>query len=263
MKKTLLFAIAALLALTLTATAAHGETIGIISAMDSELKLLVENTVITSVDELDGITVYIGNLKGKDVALMKSGVGLVRAAASTTTFLENYEIDKVLFSGICGAAHHLGVLDVVVASKVYQSDYGRMEDREGCCPLQFLWEPDSGVNEDGSVNVDDDLSLLAFSAAQNVIGVEHVFYGPLASGDMFIASDTWCDYVYENFGALGVEMENFAIGYVCNTYGVPCAFIRVSSDSANNVASEDIDKWWEIAADNGALILMETLGLME
>lgn len=257
MKKLASLFLAVLLLFGFSTSVAYSETIGIISAMNSELKLLIENTEVSATEEINGITVYSGVLNGHDVVLMKSGVGLIRATASTVTFLENYEVDKVLFSGICGAAHDLGVLDVVIASKVYQADYGLMEDSG------FTWEPNSGINEDGSIDIDGELSQFALQAAKNVIGEENVFYGPLASGDMFIASDNWCNYVYDSFGALGVEMEDFGIAYACYTYGVPCAFIRVSSDSANNVAGEDIDKWWEVAADNGALILMETLNLMK
>jgi nucleoside phosphorylase len=62
--------------------------IGIISAMSSELSLLVDTLDKGYIEETIGKeTFYIGTLNGKDVVLVKAGVGKALAASYATVLL--------------------------------------------------------------------------------------------------------------------------------------------------------------------------------
>ncbi len=77
--------------------------IAIIGAMDSEianLKSMLENTEEI---KIAGITYYKGKLHGKDVVLLKSGVGKVNAAVATTIAIEKFNIEKIIFTGVAGS----------------------------------------------------------------------------------------------------------------------------------------------------------------
>ena len=45
------------------------ERIGIISAMDNEIKVLLDEADIKQVDQIGGVKYYVGSLRGKDVVI--------------------------------------------------------------------------------------------------------------------------------------------------------------------------------------------------
>ena len=49
------------------------EHIGIISAMDNEIKVLLDEADIKQVDQIGGVKYYVGSLRGKDVVITRAG----------------------------------------------------------------------------------------------------------------------------------------------------------------------------------------------
>ena len=120
--------ILALLVATLLTGCAHKddvERIGIISAMDNEISVLLEKAEIEQEDLVGGMKYYVGRLSGKNVVITRAGIGKVRASSGVTTMLNKYNISKVLFTGIAGGvADETQVLDEVVATRLVEHDYG-------------------------------------------------------------------------------------------------------------------------------------------
>ena len=68
------------------------EYIGIISAMDNEIEVLLEEAEIDHVDEVANVEYHVGTLKGKHVVITKAGIGKVRASSGVSTMLNKYNI---------------------------------------------------------------------------------------------------------------------------------------------------------------------------
>ena len=236
-----------------TQQAVGSGTIGIISAMDNEINLLLENSDIDHVDHIGGRDFHVGELCGRDVVITRAGIGKVRSAAGCTTLINYYQPSAVLFTGIAGGVGDATkVLDVVVASDLVQHDYGTITN-EG-----FSWAGEYG-GEKGHFLCDPVLASRAYDAAVSVVGGEHVFLGTIATGDQFIASAEYVEILQEDFNAIACEMEGASVAAVCSEFEVPFVVIRTMSDKADGQAHEVYKNMADTAADNSCAIVMEML----
>lgn len=257
-----------LLAMLLTASlgavalAAENKTeagpIGIISAMDVELKQLVEEAEIAKQETVAGNTFYTGTLNGVDVVLVKAGIGKVMAASCTQTLINNYRVGGVVFTGIAGGVgDDVNVMDMVIGTGLVQHDYGT-ETNDG-----FEWNGNAAADQDtGIIPVDEALSKIAYDSACAVLGAEKVHQGIIATGDQFISSETYVAELQTKFDALACEMEGAAVARVCDQYGVPCAVLRCMSDKADGIAHDTYEFNYTQASNTSASVvidMMETL----
>ena len=233
------------------------EYIGIISAMDNEISLLLEEAKIEQKDTIGGIDYYRGTLRGQNVIITRSGIGKIRASSGVTTMLNDYNIKEVYFTGIAGGLlDEEEVLDVIVADKLVEHDFGRLTN-EG-----FTWtggDPGKGGDTGEYYECDPGLVKLAYDSAIEVMGEDHVFQGLIATGDQFIESE---DYVYllrEKFDAYACEMEGASIAVVCQNYDVPLVVIRALSDKADGKAHESYENFGDLAAHNSCRIILKML----
>lgn len=90
--------------------------IGIIAAMEEELKLLVENLEDKSQETVLSNVYYSGRYGEHELVLVQSGVGKVMSAMSVAILVESFKVDAIINTGSAGAvATGLNVGDVVVA----------------------------------------------------------------------------------------------------------------------------------------------------
>jgi adenosylhomocysteine nucleosidase len=237
------------------------ERIGIISAMDSETELLLEEAKIDHVDTIGGIDYNVGKLHGQDVVITGTGIGKVLSASATAAMLNNFNITEAIFTGIAGGVEdETKVLDEVIGTKLVYHDYGTIT-KDG-----FKWTTGNTgemVGKDGYFFCDEELVDLAYASACEVLGEEHVFKGVIATGDQYIASEEYVDYLDEKFDAKACEMEGAAIGAVCTQYETPFVILRAMSDKADGQSHESFDNMGDIAADNSARIVMHMLDSMQ
>ena len=227
--------------------------IGIISAMDNEIALLLKQADIDHVDHIGDMDFHVGELCGKQVVIVKSGIGKVRAAAGIAAMLDTYNLSKVFFTGIAGGVgDETEVLDVVVATELVQHDYGQITN------AGFEWYEGYG-GDHGYYPCDPDLVSLAYDSAVRVLGEEHVFKGTIATGDQFIASEEYVKILQNDFHAIACEMEGAAIAVVCSEYEMPFVVIRAMSDKADGLAHESYENMADRAADNSSRIIMQML----
>ena len=230
--------------------------IGIISAMDNEIALLLKQADIDRVDHIGDMDFHVGELCGKQVVIVKSGIGKVRAAAGIAAMLDTYNLSKVFFTGIAGGVgDETEVLDVVVATELVQHDYGQITN-DG-----FEWYEGYG-GDHGYYPCDPDLVSLAYDSAVRVLGEEHVFKGTIATGDQFIASEEYVKILQNDFHAIACEMEGAAIAVVCSEYEMPFVVIRAMSDKADGLAHESYENMADKAADNSSRIIVKMLESM-
>ena len=236
--------------------------IGIISAIESEMDMLLGEAEIERTDTIGGVEYHVGKLCGKDVVIVKSGIGKILSASCTATMLNNYDISAVYFTGIAGGVgDETKVLDEVVATSLVQHDYGNITN-DG-----FVWTAgtegapgeERKEGENGYYPCDESLVDLAYRSAVKVVGEEHAFKGVIASGDQFVESEEYVDLLQDEFNALACEMEGSSIALVCEQYDVPFVVIRALSDKADGKAHETFDNMAEIAGDNSSRIIMQML----
>ena len=233
------------------------EYIGIISAMDNEIDLLLEEAEIDRVDTIADVEYHVGSLHGQPVVITRSGIGKIRAASGVTAMLSNYQISKVIFTGIAGGvADETAVLDQVVATRLVEHDYGILSN-DG-----FEWrsgDPGLGGEQGVYYECDPQLVQLAYDAAVEVVGEDHVFKGTIATGDQFIANSEYVEKLRNDYDAYACEMEGAAIAVVCIKNKTPFVVIRALSDKADGNAHDSYENFGERAADNSSRIVIKML----
>ena len=249
--------------LLLTGCAPKGDVarIGIISAMDNEINVLLKKADIEKVDLIGGMEYHVGKLRGKNVIITRAGIGKVRASSGVTAMLIKYNISKVLFTGIAGGvADEPQVLDEIVATRLVEHDYGIISN-DG-----FLWvSGDPGISREAGeyYYCDEELVELAYKAAVETVGKEHVFKGTIATGDQFIASEEYVKRLKEEYNAYACEMEGASVGAICIKYGKPFVVIRALSDKADGKAHSSYKNFGDIAGANSSHIVLKMLDYIE
>ncbi len=242
------------------AAAPEEPLLGIISAMDSEIALLLGEMETERVDTVGGVDYSVGTLHGRDVVVMRSGIGKVRAASAATVLLNRYPVSSVIFTGIAGAVgNETQILDEVIGTRLVQHDYGTLTN-DG-----FVWTnavPGEEAEGDGYYESDPGLVKLA-AAAGSVLGPEHVFLGTVATGDQFVASEDYVLKLQRDFDAVACEMEGAAVAAVCTRFGIPFVVLRAMSDKADGNASQAEADFGTQAAENSSRIVLRMLDAMQ
>ncbi|MCC9902724.1 5'-methylthioadenosine/adenosylhomocysteine nucleosidase [Streptococcus agalactiae] len=224
--------------------------IGIIEAMEEELKLLVENLEDKSQETVLSNVYYSGRYGEHELVLVQSGVGKVMSAMSVAILVESFKVDAIINTGSAGAvATGLNVGDVVVADTlVYHDvdltafgyDYGQMSMQ----PLYFH---------------SDKTFVSTFEA---VLSKEEMTskIGLIATGDSFIAGQEKIDVIKGHFPqVLAVEMEGAAIAQAAQATGKPFVVVRAMSDTAAHDANITFDEFIIEAGKRSAQVLMAFL----
>lgn len=224
--------------------------IGIIAAMEEELKLLVENLEDKSQETVLSNVYYSGRYGEHELVLVQSGVGKVMSAMSVAILVESFKVDAIINTGSAGAvATGLNVGDVVVADiLVYHDvdltafgyDYGQMSMQ----PLYFH---------------SDKTFVSTFEA---VLSKEEMTskIGLIATGDSFIAGQEKIDVIKGHFPqVLAVEMEGAAIAQAAQATGKPFVVVRAMSDTAAHDANITFDEFIIEAGKRSAQVLMAFL----
>ncbi|MFV8064191.1 5'-methylthioadenosine/adenosylhomocysteine nucleosidase [Streptococcus pluranimalium] len=227
--------------------------IGIIAAMEQELRLLVENLSDKSEESVLDHTYYSGKIGSHDVVLVQSGVGKVMSAMSVAILVNHFQVEAIINTGSAGAvAEGLAVGDVVVADQLVYHDvdltafgyaYGQMSMQ----PLYFESEP-------AFIKVFQDVLAKAQVTAK---------VGLIATGDSFIAGQDKIDTIKNHFPqVLAVEMEGAAIAQAASSCGKPFVVIRAMSDTAAHDANITFDEFIIEAGKKSAetlVMFLETL----
>ena len=79
--------------------------IGIIGAMDKEVRTLIQMMDIEKTVDKASLKFYIGKLEGKDVVLVQCGIGKVNSALCAQILISEFDVDAVVNTGVAGAIH--------------------------------------------------------------------------------------------------------------------------------------------------------------
>jgi adenosylhomocysteine nucleosidase len=228
------------------------QIIGVIGAMDEEVAILKEALQDRKEVQIAGSLFFTGAISGKQVVILKSGIGKVNAAMGATLLNQIYEPECVINTGSAGGFNSsLNVGDVVVSSEVTHHDVD---------VTAFGYEYGQVPQMPARYQVDARLVDIAIESARNVSGIQAVT-GLIASGDSFMSDADRVDFVRTKFPDLSaVEMEAAAIAQVCYHYHTPFVIIRALSDIAGKESNLSFDKFLETAAKHSAEVV---LGILE
>ncbi|MBS4209021.1 5'-methylthioadenosine/S-adenosylhomocysteine nucleosidase [Bacillus sp. FJAT-50079] len=222
--------------------------IAIIGAMEEEVALLREQIKNKQTETIAGCEMIAGSIGEKEVILLRSGIGKVNAAMSTTILMERYNPDVIINTGSAGGYNpELKVGDLVISTEVRHHDvdvtifgyeYGQVPQ------LPAAFKADHGLIE---------VALKAASTFENIQAVQ----GLIATGDSFMNDADRVEFVRGKFTDLqAVEMEGAAIAQVAHQYNVPFVVIRSLSDIAGKESHLSFDQFLETAAVNSANLVL-------
>jgi adenosylhomocysteine nucleosidase len=248
--------------------------IGIMGALNEEIKMLKDEMKLTKEIKIAGRVFYLGKLEGKEIVLVEAGMGKVNAAITSQLLITKFKVEKIIFTGIAGGVSpELGIGDLVIATKVAQHDYGSINP-QGFFPFRPGTLPVGEVNiESVYFKTDEKLLNIAMTASvgiklnklpegtilSNEGRIPKIVSGIIVTGDQFIVSKIKRKWLFETFNALATEMEGGAVAQVCEINNIPFLLIRSISDLANEDAEINFNKFVDYAAKNSVLLVKKIL----
>ena len=219
--------------------------IGIIGAMDNEVRTLIQMMDIEKTVEKASLKFYIGKLEGKDIVLVQCGIGKVNAALCAQILISEFGVDAVVNTGVAGAIHSsLDVNDIVISTEAiqYDVDATAFGYKKGQIPQM----------ENSVFKADEKLMETAYqSSLEQAKGEDFkIVKGRVVTGDIFISSKELKDELDNDFNAYCGEMEGGAIAHACTVNNVPFVIIRAMSDKADGSADVTYEEFVDKAAEN-------------
>ena len=207
-------------------------TVGIIGAMEIEVETLKKHMKIRRTVNKAHMEFCEGVLGGKEVVVVRSGIGKVNAAVCTQILVDDFKADTVINTGIAGSLKaEINIGDIVVSTDAIQHDM----DATG-----FGYEP--GVIPRMPVScfeADKRLVKAAEDACKEAVPEVGVFAGRIVSGDQFISDRQVKNRITAQFGGMCTEMEGAAIAQAAYLNSIPFVIIRAISDKADDSATVD------------------------
>lgn len=248
--------------------------IGIMSAMIEENLLLSKQLSFMQISQSAGRTYFKGHYLGHELVIAFSRWGKIASSITATHLINEYKIDKMIFTGVAGAAiNQIKAGDIVVAKRLIQHD---MDAR----PLYKKHE--IPLLNKTFFDVDEDLRIKSLKASldflkvfKNYVKDEEIsafnlqtpiiHSGLIASGDKFFSSKKDLQTLNEDISdALCVEMEGASVAQVCYEHEVPFCVIRTISDSGDENAHHDFPRFVKTVASPYSLgIINNLLPLLE
>jgi len=228
--------------------------IGIIGAMDEEVRILKDKMSIDRRELKAKMEFFSGNLWGKNVVVVTAGIGKVNAAVCTQILIDDFNVNNIINVGVAGGiGEDILPGDVVIGENLVQHDIdtSAFGDKIGQVPRLSTFD----------FKCDENLINAALKACSNIES-HKTFTGRIASGDQFIADTEKIRWLKSEFDAAACEMEGGSIAQVCYLNSVPFVVIRSISDNANTGAHMDYQKFVPIAIDNSIHIIENMLNIL-
>lgn len=206
--------------------------IGIIGAMEEEVAHLKEAMQVEKTVERAAMTFVKGKLDGKDVVVVRSGIGKVNAGICAQILADLFEVDTLINTGVAGsldAAIDIG--DIVISTDAVQHDMdvSALGDPVGQIPRMDTF----------AFPADERLVQLAVQANEEANPDIHTFTGRVVSGDQFVSDGSVKERLVTQFQAKCTEMEGAAIAQAAYLNKISCVIIRAISDKADNSSTMD------------------------
>ncbi len=247
--------------------------VAIMYAFDAEGQLLRSRMDLEDSLFSVGRVFWIGEIEGKDVIVVNSDVGMTNAAMTAQLLIDRFKPEQIIFTGICGGIDPGNAIgDIVIPEYWVTHDYGLYNQEGFSTGAIYLHLAEKGQMDtltffavDGDLlkiaeNVRPELKPILGRTPQIKVG------GNGASGNSFIDQVEKRGWLKEKLDAQIVDMESAAVVQVARINGVPVLVVRSCSDlaggSGSSTARDEIQEFFEVAADNSASFVLEFLKQM-
>ncbi|MCR5620361.1 MAG: 5'-methylthioadenosine/adenosylhomocysteine nucleosidase, partial [Treponema sp.] len=221
--------------------------IGIIGAMEVEVKALRSQLSEAKESALGGLTFMEGTLEGTKVVIVRSGVGKVNAALCAQRLILQFGVSHIINSGIAGAlAHGLKVLDFVASTDALYHDMNAVG-----FGYKMTQIPQMDCSDFPADPVMVEAAEKAFASLDEAKG-HKLLKGRIASGDQFISDKALKERIKADCDPACVEMEGAAIAHACYLNKIPFLIIRCMSDMADDTGENTYSFNEEAAANLSA-----------
>lgn len=206
--------------------------IGIIGAMDEEVKQLKDKMSGAQVKTKASMDFYSGTIDGKEVVVVRSGIGKVNAAICTQILIDEFQVETVINTGIAGSLKvEINIGDIVLSTDAVQHDMDvtSFGHEYGVIPRM----------ETSTFPADQGLIQLAKKVCEDVNPDIQVYLGRVVSGDQFIDDKAKKNWIASQFKGFCTEMEGAAIAQTAYLNNIPFLIVRAISDKADDSANID------------------------
>ncbi|OOF69506.1 5'-methylthioadenosine/S-adenosylhomocysteine nucleosidase [Rodentibacter caecimuris] len=224
--------------------------IGIVGAMAQEVEILLRLLQNKREIRVASAVIVEGEIQGKQVALLQSGIGKVAAALGTTALLHLCQPDIVINTGSAGGiSKGLQVGDIIISDEIryHDVDVTAFGYEIGQLPAN----PAAFVSDTKLVELAEKMALeLALPVRRGLI----------CSGDSFINSAEKLSQIKRHFPTvIAVEMEAAAIAQICYAFKTPFVVVRAVSDAGDGEASISFDEFLPLAAQKSSELVLSML----
>lgn len=225
--------------------------IAVIGAMEEEVELLRAAISNPKTAVIANSEYTEGTYEGKDVVLLKSGIGKVNAAMSTTILLHEFKPDVVINTGSAGGYdENLEVGAIVISDEVRHHD---VDATIFGCEIGQVPQMPPAFKSDANL-------MQAAEQAVQKIGEHQAATGLITTGDAFMNDPVRVEVVRKQFPTMkAVEMEAAAVAQVCYQFGTPFVVIRALSDIAGKESNISFDEFLPVAAKHSTQVVLETI----
>lgn len=201
------------------------------------------------------VHIWQGELAGRELLLVQTGIGKANAAAAAAIVLNRFAPAALLnFGSAGGFARSLNFGDVVVGEECLYSD------AEATC---FGYAPGQVPQMPPAYPADRSLLAAARAVAEEAEFAGHLRFGPILTSDAFMSDPERADRLRRLFpAALASDMEGAAIAQIAYTMDTPFLNLRSISDIAGDNADASFDENLELAAGRSARFLQALIGMI-
>ena len=223
--------------------------LGIIGAMDEEVLEIKNALTDVSVETVTGMDFYRGKVNGKEVVVVRSGIGKVNAAVCSQILVDRFGVEAIVNTGIAGSLRaEINIGDIVLSTDSVQQD---MDATGFGYPAGQIPRMDTFA-----FPADEKLLNLAKECCARVNPDIQAFTGRVVSGDQFISDKEKKQWLTETFDGSCTEMEGAAIAQVCYLNHIGCLIIRAISDKADDSANMDYQEFEAKAIEHSVKLLL-------
>lgn len=230
--------------------------LGIIGAMSQEVANLKAAMSDVTVSRIAAMDFYQGIINGRDVVVVRSGIGKVNAAVCSQILADRYHVTGIINTGIAGSLRsEINIGDIVLSKDTLQHD---MDATGFGYAVGQIPQMDKSVFEGDTRMIE-----AAKECCARVVPEIGVHVGRVVSGDQFVSDKAKKAWLTETFAGYCTEMEGAAIAQTSYLNGIPFLIIRAISDKADDSAEMDYAAFEAKAIDHSVklvLALVEKLG---
>lgn len=226
--------------------------IGIIGAMEEEVSILKEAMEIEETISYASMDFCKGKLCGKDVVIVRSGIGKVNAGICAQILVDKFNVNMLINTGIAGSLDaQIDIGDMVISTDCVEHDMD----------ASIFGDPVGQVPRMDTFSFPADPVLVGKALAANEEANPDIktFAGRIVSGDQFVSSSDVKDRLVNLFQAKCTEMEGAAIAHAAYLNKVSCVIIRAISDKADNSATMDYPTFEKKAIEHSVRLMQNLL----